>query len=83
MPEATEDVSVVADVQDSVSQVGQGAIWNRQGEHLGHSDVATILRRQIWKRELRALAEGRPLKQWTRPERLHTKSRAQASATAP
>jgi len=24
----------------------------------------------LWARELRALAEGQPLKQWTRPERL-------------
>lgn len=53
--------------QDTVAQAGQGAIWDRQDEHLGRSDVAVIMRRKIWERELRALAEGRPLKQWTRP----------------
>jgi hypothetical protein len=32
--------------------------------------VQLILLRQIWRRELRALAEGRPLKPWTRTERI-------------
>ena len=55
-------------VQDVVSQVGQGRIPDRSAEHLGHTDSAVILLRKIWERELRALAEGRPLKQWFRPE---------------
>ena len=29
-----------------------------------------ILLRKMWTRELRALAEGRPLKQWKRPDDL-------------
>lgn len=54
-------------VQDYVILVGQGAIVPRDQEHLGQTDVGTILIRKVWERELRALAEGRPLKQWTRP----------------
>jgi 5,5'-dehydrodivanillate O-demethylase oxygenase subunit len=56
-------------VQDVISQVGQGQIADRTTEHLGHSDSTVILLRRIWERELRNLAEGRPLKQWGRPER--------------
>jgi hypothetical protein len=53
-----------------VAQVGQGAIADRVTERLGRSDAVIRLVRQIWTRELRAFAEGRPLKQWTRPERV-------------
>ena len=38
-------------------------------ERLGRSDVGIILIRKIWERELRALAAGRPLKQWAAPPR--------------
>jgi 5,5'-dehydrodivanillate O-demethylase oxygenase subunit len=57
-------------IQDYVAQVGQGAIPDRARERLGRSDVALILYRQIWARELRALAAGQPLKRWTRPAAL-------------
>src|SRR5438309_727138 len=33
-------------------------------EHLGRSDAYVVLLESIWQRELRELAEGRPLKQW-------------------
>ena len=49
---------------------GQGVIVDRTAERLGRSDAAVILLRKIWARELQALAEGRPLKEWQRPERL-------------
>ena len=55
-------------VEDYVVQVGQGTIADRSNERLGRVDVGVILLRKIWERELRALAEGRPLKQWTRLE---------------
>jgi hypothetical protein len=58
----------LAILQDSVAQVGQGAIWTRQNEHLGSSDQGLILRRKLWTQELQALAEGRPLTQWKRAE---------------
>jgi 5,5'-dehydrodivanillate O-demethylase oxygenase subunit len=57
-------------VQDEVAQVGQGVLVNREHERLGRSDVGVILLRKLWERELRALAEGRPLKAWRRPSRL-------------
>jgi len=65
-----EDRSTIELVQDMVSQWGQGTIRDREHERLGASDRALILLRQIWDRELRALAQGRPLKQWTIPERM-------------
>jgi 5,5'-dehydrodivanillate O-demethylase len=54
-------------ITDDVTQLGQGPIADREHERLGRSDAALIVLRKIWERELRALAEGRPLKQWTRP----------------
>jgi 5,5'-dehydrodivanillate O-demethylase len=54
-------------LQDYCSQVAQGVVADRAHEHLGKEDVTIVLRRSIWRRELRALAEGRPLKQWARP----------------
>lgn len=57
-------------IQDDVTLVGQGVIRDRTQEYLGRSDAQVVLWRQIWKRELRALGEGRPLKQWWVPEDL-------------
>lgn len=54
--------------QDYVAQVGQGSRAERAQEHLGRSDAGVILFRKIWERELRALAEGRPLKKWALPQ---------------
>jgi 5,5'-dehydrodivanillate O-demethylase len=51
-------------VEDYVTQVGQGVLADRTQEHLGRTDVAIVLKRKLWARELRALAEGRPLTQW-------------------
>jgi 5,5'-dehydrodivanillate O-demethylase len=53
-------------VQDIAVQAGQGRIADRQHERLGKSDTAIILWRKILARELRAVAEGRPIKNWTR-----------------
>jgi hypothetical protein len=44
-----------------------GAIADRSAERLGRSDAAVVLLRKIWKRELRLLAEGKPLTQLTFP----------------
>jgi 5,5'-dehydrodivanillate O-demethylase len=60
----------LVNIQDHVAQQGQGAIPDRDAERLGRSDVAVILLRQIWQRELRALAQGQPLKAWHRPGKL-------------
>ena len=41
--------------------------------HLGRSDRGVFLLRKIWQREIKNLAEGRPLKQWTyRPDMVPT-----------
>ncbi len=56
----------VTNVQDYVTQVGQGAIADHANEHLGRTDATVILFRKLWQRELKALAEGRPLTQWVR-----------------
>jgi 5,5'-dehydrodivanillate O-demethylase len=55
-------------MQDSVAQVGQGRIVNRDNDHLGRSDIGVILLRKLWRQELQALAEGLPMREWTRPE---------------
>jgi 5,5'-dehydrodivanillate O-demethylase len=65
-----EDRPDLVNIQDHVAQEGQGAIPDRDSERLGRSDAAVILMRKIWTRELRALAEGRPLKAWSCPEGL-------------
>ena len=46
--------------------LGQGVIYDRADERLGSNDVAITLLRRIWRRELDALRDGRPLKQWAR-----------------
>ena len=51
-------------IQDHVAQTGQGVIADRTAERLGKSDGPIVLLRRIWRRELRALAEGRPLTPW-------------------
>jgi 5,5'-dehydrodivanillate O-demethylase len=55
-------------VQDSVALSGQGAIVDRSKEQLGRSDRGVVLLRKLWSREMQAIAEGRPLKQWKRPK---------------
>ncbi len=51
-------------IEDYVAQVGQGAMADQSQFHLGRNDAVVILFRKIWERELRALAEARPTKQW-------------------
>lgn len=68
-PETTHYVHL----EDDVAQMGQGPIADRAQDHLGRSDTGLIMLRKLWKRELKALAEGQPLKQWVYdPESLPT-----------
>ena len=53
-------------IQDYVSQVGQGAIPDRSQWHFGQEDITVRMIEMLWQRELRNLAEGRPIKQWRR-----------------
>jgi 5,5'-dehydrodivanillate O-demethylase len=54
-------------IEDYVTQLGQGRIADRSNEHLARIDQAVSLVRRLWRRELKALEEGRPQKQWTSP----------------
>jgi 5,5'-dehydrodivanillate O-demethylase len=54
-------------IEDYVTLVGQGAIPDREQERLGRTDQWMVVKRMLWQRELKALAEGRPLKKWTSP----------------
>lgn len=60
----------IVNVQDDVTQVGQGIIADRTNERRGATDVGVVLLRQIWEREMHAFAQGRPLKQWNRTKAL-------------
>jgi 5,5'-dehydrodivanillate O-demethylase len=59
----------LAVIEDEYVQVGQGRMWDAgvEQEHLGREDVGVILLRKLFEQELKALAEGRPLRQWVRP----------------
>jgi 5,5'-dehydrodivanillate O-demethylase len=58
-------------IEDYMVQVGQQPISDERVEHLGRSDVGVILIRKLWKRELQALADGRPLTNWVTPSGLN------------
>lgn len=51
-------------VEDYVTLVGQGAIPDRDAEHLANSDMGPILMRKLWQRELKAFDAGAPIKRW-------------------
>jgi len=57
-------------LEDYVVQVGQGPSAPREEDRLGKLDVGVFLVRKLWERELKALAENRPLKRWVIPAEL-------------
>jgi 5,5'-dehydrodivanillate O-demethylase oxygenase subunit len=57
-------------IEDYIAQVGQGPITTRDHEILGKSDAAVALWRRIWRRELAALRDGQPLKQWQMTDKI-------------
>ena len=61
----TECVDLIR-LQDDIAQIGQGRIADRTAERLGRGDVGVIKIRRLWARELQAMANGKPLKNWTR-----------------
>jgi 5,5'-dehydrodivanillate O-demethylase len=73
--------TAIVNAQDYVAQVGQGAIADRSLERLGRVDAGLILFRKLWQRELRALAEGRPIKRWERPVSVRAETSQYASST--
>lgn len=60
-------------IQDYIAQVGQGPVETREDEHLASSDVEEAVFRRIWRRELLALADGKPLTPWRLTEELEPK----------
>ncbi|MBM2810671.1 MAG: pobA 2 [Chloroflexi bacterium] len=60
----------IFEIQDCVSQAGQGTFAPRDQEHLGRSDAGVVLLRKIWERELQRLATGKPLTEWRVPDGL-------------
>ncbi len=59
-------------IQDAISCVGQGAARDRESDILGASDRVVSMIRRLWTREMRAIAEGRPVKRWKTPRDLRT-----------
>ncbi|HXR87835.1 MAG TPA: hypothetical protein VN728_12720, partial [Stellaceae bacterium] len=46
----------------------QGKIEDRSREQLGRSDAALVMLRRMWRSQLEALGEGRPLKEFGTPD---------------
>ncbi len=69
-------------VEDYAGQVGQGPIADRENERLGQIDQGTVMLRQIWMRELKAFADGKPLKKWAVPPGLCDRTQPQPSWAA-
>jgi hypothetical protein len=51
-------------IQDRIALIGQGTITDRSREILGEADVAIKLLRNIWRREMTAIRDGKPTKRW-------------------
>jgi len=49
-------------------------VADRVNERLGQADAGMVHLRRIWARELKALAENRPLKQWERTAKVQAMS---------
>jgi 5,5'-dehydrodivanillate O-demethylase len=54
-------------IEDYTTQVGQGPIKGRGPELLAATDQRLVVFRRMWLREVNALVEGRPLKDWKIP----------------
>jgi 5,5'-dehydrodivanillate O-demethylase len=52
--------------QDYVAQKGQGSIADRENEQLGWSDAGIMFLRKLFFREMEAISNGKPTKQWRR-----------------
>jgi 5,5'-dehydrodivanillate O-demethylase len=59
-------------IQDAISCVGQGLAREREDDNLGASDRVVSLVRRLWTREMRAIHEDKPLKQWKVPKDVQT-----------
>lgn len=57
-------------MEDYIVQVGQQPAPEGRSEQLVRTDSGVALLRRIWRRELQALADGTPLKNWVTPSGL-------------
>jgi len=53
-------------LEDAVTQGGQGRITDRSLEMLGRTDAGVAAFRRVYLREMQAMLDGRPLKDWIR-----------------
>ena len=56
----------VVSAQDYVAVRGQGAIVDREAENLSTSDAGIIFLRKVFYRELEAVRDAKPIKDWAR-----------------
>ena len=63
LDDVVHDTTDMVRLQDDIAQIGQGHP-DRRNDRLGRSDATVIMRRKLWRRELQAFAEGRPLTEW-------------------
>ena len=67
----TLDKFFLTNVQDCAVLTSLGPIAERDfAENRGATDVSIVMMRRLFVREMTALAEGRSLKEWKRPEYL-------------
>src|SRR5206468_2827856 len=59
--EDVQDRTDLTHIEDDLMLAGQGELEDPAREVLGKTDVGIVGIRALWERELRALAEGRPL----------------------
>jgi 5,5'-dehydrodivanillate O-demethylase len=60
-----KDHYLLVEIEDLLTQVGQGAIVDRSEEMLGRTDAGVVLLRRTWARELEKLRRGEPTTQWS------------------
>lgn len=69
-------------IQDMVALRGQPKDRDRSVDLLGVSDLQVALLRRIWKREMQAIQDGKPIKQWRVPRDLMPSGMEQDDVTA-
>jgi 5,5'-dehydrodivanillate O-demethylase len=65
------DVIGLISAQDYIAQRGQGIIADRELELLGKSDLGVVTLRRIFWREMEAIRNGKPTKQWRKRNLAH------------
>lgn len=53
-------------LEDAITQAGQGQMVDRSFEMLGRTDAGVAAMRRVFEREMQAVADGRPTRNWKR-----------------